>query len=261
MLNFALTTETRQCSVSDYLPLLHTIHYHMKDFIVSVRKLTDEELMREACGMTFLGESHQTLLSIYKSEHSPVRTQMFWVTLTNIPLFVSTHLLRHHVGSQPYQLTCRNDRKGGNPGLPFKMDMLKAQLQELMSHFHKGGVYTAEQHQKMDEMLEEMDWLKYNADRETPVNLGLCLNAQSLIDMAKLRLCCQASIETRKVFEHIRFKISEIDEALAQMMVRKCIYRNGLCGEPRCCGYNSSDLFKVELERYLENFTLKQQGK
>lgn len=233
----------------------------MKDFIVSVRKLTDEELMREACGMTFLGESHQSLLSIYKSEHSPARTQMFWVTLENIPLFVSTHLLRHHVGSQPYQLTCRTDRNGGNPGLPAKLDELKAQLQELMSHFHKGGVYTAEQHQQMDKMLEEMDWLKYNADRETPVNLGLCLNAQSLIDMAKLRLCCQASFETRKVFEAIRYKISIVDEALAQMMVRKCIYRNGLCGEPRCCGYNSRPLFRIELEQYLKNFTQKQQGK
>lgn len=233
----------------------------MKDFTVSVRKLTDESLMREACEMTFLGESHQSLLSIYKSEHSPVRTQMFWITLQNIPLFVSTHLLRHHVGSQPYQLTCRTDRDGGNPGLPDKMEALKVKLKDLMSHFHKGSVYTAEQHQKMDEMLEEMDWLKYNADRETPVNLGLCVNAQSLIDMAKLRLCCQASFETRKVFEVIRYKISLIDNALAQMMVRKCIYRNGLCGEPRCCGYNSSALFKIELEQYLKNYTAKQQGK
>lgn len=53
----------------------------MKDFTVSVKKLTDEELMREACETTFLGESHISLNSIYKSEHSPVRTQLFWVNL------------------------------------------------------------------------------------------------------------------------------------------------------------------------------------
>ena len=233
----------------------------MQDFTVSVKKLTDVELMREACEMTFLGKSKQSLLSIYKSEHSPARTQMFWVTLENIPLFVSTHLLRHHVGSQPYQLTCRTDREGGNPGLPVKMDELKETLCNLMEHFRNGGAYTAEEHKKMDGMLEQMDWLKYNADRYTPVNLGLCLNAQSLMDMAKLRLCSQASPETRQVFEAIRSKISLVDPDLAQMMVRKCVYRNGLCGEPRCCGFNSSLLFKSELQHYLNNFSIKQQGK
>ena len=81
----------------------------MKEFNVSVRKLTDETLMREACEMTFLGESKQSLLSIYKSEHSPVITQMFWVRFEGIPLFISTPLLRHHVGAVPYQLTFRDD--------------------------------------------------------------------------------------------------------------------------------------------------------
>ena len=38
---------------------------------VTVRKYTDEALMRRACEMTFNGKSHQSLLSIYKSEHSP----------------------------------------------------------------------------------------------------------------------------------------------------------------------------------------------
>ena len=94
----------------------------MKDFQVSVRKLTDLSLMREACEITFLGKSNQSLLSIYKTEHSPVRTQLFWVKLTSIPLYVSTHLLRHHVGSVPFQLSCRSDRNGGNPGLIEKLD-------------------------------------------------------------------------------------------------------------------------------------------
>lgn len=232
----------------------------MKDFHVSVKKLTDESLMREACSMTFLGKSQQSLLSIYKSEHSPARTQMFWITLENIPLYVATHLIRHHVGSTPFQLTCRPDKKGGYSGLPDKLDSIKNELKELMSHFSKGGVYTSEQHHKMDEMLNEMDWLKENSDRETPVNLGLCVNAQSLIDMAKVRLCCQASYDTRYIFEYIRKKISEVDMALAQMMVRKCIYRNGLCGEPRCCGYNTHPLFQMELKQYLNNFSKKQQG-
>ena len=75
----------------------------MKDFVVSVKKLTDADLMREACQMTFIGKSHQSLLSIYKTEHSPVRSQLFWVKFEGIPLYISTHLLRHHVGSVPFQ--------------------------------------------------------------------------------------------------------------------------------------------------------------
>lgn len=94
----------------------------MKDFTVSVRKLTDLELLQEACATTFLGTSHATLISLYKSEHSPVRTQLFWISLKNIPLFISTHLIRHHVGSVPFQLTCRDDRNGGNPNLIDKID-------------------------------------------------------------------------------------------------------------------------------------------
>lgn len=235
--------------------------YHMKDFIVSVRKLTDEALMREACEMTFLGESHQSLLSIYKSEHSPVRTQLFWIKLKNIPLYISTHLIRHHVGSIPFQLTCRSDRDGGNPGLPAKIDAIKLQLTELLSHFHKGGVYTAVQHGEWERICEELDWLKDNSDRETPVNLGICVNAQSLIDIAKLRLCTGCAAKgTVVVFQAIKNEISKVDPDLASMMVRKCVYRNGLCGEPRCCGFNHTAAFDAELQEYVSHFSKKQIG-
>ena len=100
----------------------------MRDFNIVVTKVTDVNLMREACSMTFLGTSKQSLLSIYKSEHSPARTQMFWVQCYGIDLAVATHILRHHVGSIPFQLTCRDDRQGGNPGLPTRIESIKTQL-------------------------------------------------------------------------------------------------------------------------------------
>lgn len=77
---------------------------------VTVRKYTDEALMRRACEMTFNGKSHQSLLSIYKSEHSPVRTQLFWIEFVDVPLFVATHFIRHHVGVVPFELSRRDDR-------------------------------------------------------------------------------------------------------------------------------------------------------
>lgn len=216
----------------------------MKEFIVSVRKLTDIDLMQEACEMTFNGKSKQTLLSIYKSEHSPVRTQIFWVKFTNIPLYISTHLLRHHVGSVPFQLTCRSDRDGANPGL-------KDKIESICDLVNSGNI---------DSALEGLKWLPDNVDRYTPVNLGLLLNAQSIIDMSKLRFCLQAAEETRIVFKRFKDELGKVDPELASMMVRKCVYRGGICGEPRCCGFNNTPAFKTELKEYLSNFSQKQQG-
>lgn len=227
-----------------------------KQFSISVRKLTDEELMREACECTILGKSHQSLLSIYKSEHSPARTQLFWAKFVNIPLFVSTHLLRHHVGSVPFQLTCRDDREGGNPGLKAKVDLLKDKLAILRTF--EGTL--AEKSAMIDRICDSLDWLKNNADRETPVNLGLCLNAQSLIDMAKLRLCHQAHKDTIEVFQELKNHIRQIDPDLFKMMVPKCVYRNGICGEPHCCGYVGTPQWAIELAEYRQNFSAKQLG-
>lgn len=226
---------------------------------MSVRKLTDETLMREACECTFLGKSHQSLISIYKSEHSPARTQMFWIKLEEIPLFIATHLLRHHVGSVPFQLTCRDDRHGGNPGLIPKVGEILDKMSMLLAMINNASYGT--QQDIIQSVMKELDWLRNNADRYTPVNLGLCLNAQSLIDMSKLRLCTGcAHAETVMVFRAIKEKVKEADPALASMMARKCVYRNGLCGEPACCGFNSTPAFKAELEDYLSNFNNNQKG-
>lgn len=230
----------------------------MGNYYVSVRKITDESLMREACEMTFLGTSKQSLLSIYKSEHSPARTQIFWVTAKSIPLFVATHLLRHHVGSIPFQLTCRSDRHGANPGLITKLDDINLKLMGINTLINCGDTSSAQD--CIQSVVSELEWLQKNSDRYTPVNLGLLLNAQSLIDMSKLRLCLQASKETTEVFQEIKSKVADIDPDLAKMMVRKCVYRNGLCGEPACCGFNNTAKFIEEANEYKSNFSKKQQG-
>lgn len=216
----------------------------MKPFTVSVKKLTDEELMREACETTFIGTSKQTLLSIYRSEHSPARTQMFWIKFVGIPLASSTHIIRHHVGSQPYQLTCRDDRNGGNPKVPERIKGIVAMI--------NAGDY--------EKAIEELEWLSDNSDRMTPVNLSILVNAQGLLDMAKLRLCNTAHPDTVAIFKAMDAEIRKVDPDLANLMVRKCVYRGGICCEPRCCGFNSTDKFKQELKEYLGNFTKKQRG-
>lgn len=220
----------------------------MKKFSVSVRKITGVELMREACEMTFLGTSKQSLLSMYKAEHSPSRTQLFWIKLEGIPLHCATHLIRHHVGSVPFQLTCRDDRAGGNPGLIGRINDI---IQNLRGEVNENV---------LEATINELEWLQGNSDRYTPVNLGLLVNAQSLIDMSKLRLCMQAHKETVQVFQAIKQAISEQDPELAAVMVRKCVYRGGICGEPRCCGFNHSPKCKEEMSEYLKSFSDKQIG-
>lgn len=230
----------------------------MQDFSISVIKLTDESLMRRACEMTFNGTSHQSLMSIYKSEHSPVRTQLFWIEAKHIPLFISTHLLRHHVGSVPFQLTCRDDRDGGNNNFKERVSEIIKVIQSGQNASLDGDWMTSGAYLSSAE--QSLEALKETADRYTPVNLGLLVNAQSLIDMAKLRLCNQAHKETIKVFLAIREKVANVDAELASLMVPKCVYRGGLCGEPKCCGYNSTEKFIAELRNYASHFSSKQRG-
>lgn len=202
---------------------------------IIVKKHTGVELVQLAASFTSGHESKITLKRAYKTEHSIIRTQIFTVECYNIPLFVSTHFIRHHVGSQPYQLTCRIDRPGGgNPHLKERI----AEVNELLADG------------RIEEACDILNWLAENSDRYTKVNLLLFGNAQAFIDMAKLRLCTTASPETREIFQVIKSKIAEVDPDLAPFLVKKCVYRGGICYELKCCGYNKSDMFQKELAQY-----------
>lgn len=206
---------------------------------VVIEKCTDERIMREACEMTFLGKSKMTLKKMYASEHSPCRTQVFWIRLYDIPLFCSTQLLRHHVGSQPFQLTCREDRKGGNVNF-------KVRIQSIIDTIDDGN---------KDKAIDDLIWLADNADRYTKVNLGLFINAQALINAAKDRLCSDASAETREIFKSIKAEIERVDPDLAQFLVPRCIYRGGICNSLKSCGFNKTELFNKQLTEYKKLFT------
>lgn len=208
---------------------------------ISVVKITDPSIMRRACEMTFLGKSKMSVKRMAMCEHSPLRTQLYWVELHDIPLFCSTQLIRHHVGSQPYQLSCRKDRKGGNNHFQEKID----EAIDLINH---GNVEMA---------IAILDWLRNNADRYTKVNLGICLNAQSLINIAKDRLCADASAETREIFKGIKAKIGEVEPELESFLVPKCIYRGGICNSLNPCGFNKTELFNKQLVEYKKLFTEK----
>ena len=79
---------------------------------VTVTKLTDVELLRKANSFTTGHESHMTLAKAYAYQHSPIRTQLFWIECREIPLFVASQLVRSHVGVQFFQQSKRTDRGG-----------------------------------------------------------------------------------------------------------------------------------------------------
>ena len=161
---------------------------------ISIKKYTDEDLMRRACEMTMHGKkSNMTLEKIYKCEHSPMRTQMFWVEMLDIPTFASTHFRTHSQGITHFVKSNREDLPG-----------------------HTG-----------------------DAGRWQPVNHGMWLNAQSLVNLARRRLCYKAHHEVRKIMEEIVNNMYLLDPALAEHMVPECEYRNG-CHELRPCGHFES---------------------
>lgn len=89
----------------------------MKTPTIYVEKLTDVELLQWACSMTIDAESHMTLERIYRNEHSPMRSQLFKITMLGVPTFVSTHFVRHNIGIiSHYCKTQRDDRIGDTEG-------------------------------------------------------------------------------------------------------------------------------------------------
>lgn len=79
---------------------------------IYIEKITNVDLMRRACRFTTHGQvdSMMSLNKIYRCEHSPCRTQIFWIEMLGIPSFVSVHLVRHKYGVEHWVQTMRDDR-------------------------------------------------------------------------------------------------------------------------------------------------------
>lgn len=62
------------------------------------------------------------------------------------------------------------------------------------------------------------------------------INAQELINMAHVRLCNQASKETREIMQEIVKQVLSTNPEFKDVLVPKCVYRGGLCNEFNSCG-------------------------
>lgn len=221
---------------------------------IKVTKLTDVELLRRANSFTTGRDSHMTLAKAYRAGHSPIRTQLFWVECTDIPLFVASQLVRSHVGVQFFQLSKRTDRGGED----FR-EACHCISQELLC---SGAVTDFKERQiQIEERAKWVDDLPKRFDRYAPTDLAFIINAEALINMAHKRLCAKASKETRDLMTKIALEVSIADPELAEHLVPQCVYRGGICPEAKCCGYIRSEQGRAQLETYKELFTNKNNSK
>lgn len=82
-----------------------------------------------------------------------------------------------------------------------------------------------------------------------PNDQDFVVNAQTLINISRKRLCTCASKETREAWQAVKDEIRKIDPVMADKMVRNCVYR-GFCPELNCCGFCQSKAYQDELESY-----------
>ena len=126
----------------------------------------------------------------------------------------------------------------------FKITNLKSWVATHLVRHHV-GVEKWVRTQRSDRTGVNRDELPQGAEVEMEIEA----NAQALINMSRKRLCNQASPETREVMEAIKEEVNKRDKFLAEVMVKECVYR-GFCPEMKSCGYDKTDKFKQELDKY-----------
>lgn len=217
---------------------------------IKVTKLTDVELLRRANSFTTGRDSHMTLAKAYRAGHSPIRTQLFWVECTDIPLFVASQLVRSHVGVQFFQRSKRTDRGGED---------FRNVCYNLSQDFN--DAFCMGDEEDLDKCIETAKTLPQRFDRYAPTDLAFIINAEALINMAHKRLCAKASKETRDLMTKIALGVAIADPALAPHLVPQCVFRGGICPEAKCCGYIRSEQGRAQLETYKKLFTNKNNSK
>ena len=77
------------------------------------------------------------------------------------------------------------------------------------------------------------------------------VNAQALITISRKRLCRQASLETRRMWEAVIAAVSEVEPEIAEMCQPECVYR-GFCTEMKPCGFAETALYRDTIAEYQE---------
>lgn len=87
------------------------------------------------------------------------------------------------------------------------------------------------------------------------VNHCMLINAESIINISRKRLCYCASTETRQIWEAVINELKTVPEGkiLSKFCAPDCVYRGGTCHELRPCGNlkRQCDRYSYGLSKYL----------
>lgn len=210
---------------------------------IKVTKLTDIYLLRKANSFTTGRDSKMSLAKAYCYGHSPIRTQLFWIEMTDIPLFVASQLVRSHVGVQFFQRSKRTDRGGRD---------FRKECEDLANGL--ANAFDMDCGDVTEELCGKVNDLPNHFDRYAPTDLAFIVNAEAIINMSHKRLCEKASKETREIWENVIALIEEVDPDLAKHCVKPCVASCGLCREPKVCGFNKTEMCGKLIEGYKKLF-------
>ena len=163
---------------------------------------------------------------VIMAEHSPIKLVEYLISFKDLRQWVGVHLLRHE-HMLPFIHSQRVDRRED-------IDSLTERVMSII-----------EEDVKSDESFNKRDYLFQGE----PNDQDFVVNAQTLINISRKRLCHCASKETREAWIAVKEAIKEFDPIMASFMVPNCIYR-GRCPEMNTCGYYKTDKFKKELDEY-----------
>ena len=185
-------------------------------------------MARRTCGKEPVAKepSKEWKLSSLMAEHSHIKLVEYTISFADLRQWVGVHLLRHPF-VLPFIDSQRVDRRDN-------IDELVEAVMQIVSEDIKNS--------------PDFNKRDYVFQGETN-DQDFVVNAQTLINISRKRLCSCASKETREAWVAVRNAIMEFDPIMASVMVRQCIYR-GFCPERTCCGYYKTEAFKKEVNEY-----------
>ena len=154
---------------------------------------------------------------VIMAEHSPIKLVEYLISFKDLRQWVGVHLLRHE-HMLPFIHSQRVDRRED-------IDSLTERVMSII-----------EEDVKSDESFNKRDYLFQGE----PNDQDFVVNAQTLINISRKRLCHCASKETREAWVAVKEAIKEFDPIMASFMVPNCIYRSR-CPEMNTCGYYKTD--------------------
>ena len=159
------------------------------------------------------------------AEHSPIKLVEYTISFTDLKQWVGVHLLRHQY-VLPFIHSQRVDRRNLDDCVEKVMAIISDDV-------------------KNDPSFNKRDYLFQGE----PTDQDFVVNAQTLINISRKRLCKTASKETQEAWKAVQGAIREFDPVMASFMVANCVYR-GFCPERDSCGFWKSNTFNKQLNEY-----------